>query len=307
MPSQKLLVMVVGPTAVGKTALSIELAKHFQTEIISADSRQFFRELNIGTAKPSEKELSTVKHYFIDTLSVKEHYNAGKYEKEASVLIEQLFHQHNILVMVGGSGLYINAVCDGFDNIPEIDKSVQKKITELYKREGLPALQEQLRNLDSDYFNGTDLNNPQRIIRALTVCISSGLPYSSFLKGARKSRDYSIVKLGLSMKREQLYDHINTRVDKMMEAGLLNEVEALLPYKQLNALQTVGYKELFSYLDHQYGLERAIALIKQHTRNFAKRQLTWFKKDKSIHWFEPGKSKDIITLMNEKSAWIQTC
>ncbi|MBI2269761.1 MAG: tRNA (adenosine(37)-N6)-dimethylallyltransferase MiaA [Bacteroidetes bacterium] len=294
MHQKKFLLVIAGPTAIGKTSLAIRLAKLFQTEIISADSRQFFREMNIGTAKPSDKELAEIKHHFINTISVTDDYDAGQYEHQASELINELFKKHALVILAGGSGMYINAVCNGFDDIPEVNENIREPLNTTYKKEGIIPLQEQLSKLDPGYYNTIDLNNPQRLIRALEICLSTGLPYSSFRKGKGKPRDYSIIKIGLNTDREQLYKRINQRVDEMIEAGLIDEVKNLTKYKHLNALQTVGYKELFNHLDGEQSLEKAIEQIKQNTRNFAKRQLTWFRKDGSIKWFEPADTNAII-------------
>ncbi len=297
---KKNLVVIVGPTAIGKTTLSIQLAMLFNAEIISADSRQFFREMNIGTAKPTADELSTIQHHFINTVSVIDDYDAGKYEQEADTLINDLFKTHNTLFLVGGSGMYVNALCNGFDDLPPIEEGVREEVLDTYKREGLPFLQAQLKKLDPEYFQKVDLKNPQRLMRALEICISTRLPYSSFRKGKNKTRNYTLIKIGLNTNREQLYKQIDERVDKMMEAGLLTEVKKLIPYKTLNALQTVGYKELFDYLDDKHSLEKAVELIKQNSRNFAKRQLTWFKKDTTIKWFEPIEMEAIISYVREQ-------
>ena len=286
--SPKLLLVIVGPTAVGKTALAIKLAKKYHTEIISADSRQFFREMSIGTAKPSIDELNKVTHHFINNISITEEYNAGKFEAEALLCMDDLFKTHNVVIMVGGSGLYIDAVCNGFDAMPEIDEEVRKELNTLYAEKGITALQDQLLQLDPDHYNNVDLNNPQRIIRALEVCKSTGQAYSKFRKGEKKQRPFKIVKIGLNIDRELLYDRINKRVDSMMQAGLLDEVKKLLPHQHLNALQTVGYSELFEHLQGKTDLKTAIEKIKQNTRRFAKRQLTWFKRDAEIKWIEPN-------------------
>jgi tRNA dimethylallyltransferase len=285
--SPKLLVVIVGPTAVGKTALAVQVARHFRTEIISADSRQFFREMNIGTAKPGQEERNQVVHHFIDTLSVSDEYDAGKFEQEANTLISKLFIKHQVVILSGGSGMYIDAVCKGFDDLPEVRTGVREQVNSLFDTIGIRALQEQLLLLDPAYYQLADRDNPKRLSRALEICISSGKPYSSFLKGENKKKDFSILKIGLTMDRRLLYNRINERVDGMMDAGLLEEVTGLLPYRKLNALQTVGYKELFDYQDKLHSLDRAIELIKQNSRRFAKRQLTWFRKDPDTKWFEP--------------------
>lgn len=300
MHRKKFLLVIAGPTAIGKTSLAIRLAKLFQTEIISADSRQFFREMNIGTAKPSDKELAEIKHHFINTISVADNYDAGQYEHEASALLNELFKKYDLVIMAGGSGMYINAVCNGFDDIPEVNENIREQLNTTYKKEGIFPLQEQLSELDPEYYKTIDLNNPQRLIRALEICLSTGQPYSSFRTGKGKPRDYTIIKIGLNTDREQLYERINQRVDEMIEAGLIDEVKNLIKYKHLNALQTVGYKELFNHLDGEQSLQKAIEQIKQNTRNFAKRQLTWFKKDASIKWFEPGDVAEISEYVKHK-------
>lgn len=294
------LIVIAGPTAVGKTAVAIHLAKHFNTEIISADSRQFFKEMSIGTAKPNASELSEVKHHFIDSHSISQDYNVGKYETEAITLLEDLFSKNNVLVLIGGSGLYINAVCEGFDPLPEANEEIREKIDALLEKEGLEGLQKLLKELDPVYYDQVDLQNPQRMGRALEVCLSSGKPYSSLRSGKTKKRNFNILKIGLEMPRELLYERIDKRVDEMMKMGLLEEVKQLLPYKTKNALQTVGYKELFDHLEGNSDLGTAISLIKQHTRNFAKRQLTWFKRDKEIKWFNVGQEKEILLYLNDQ-------
>jgi tRNA dimethylallyltransferase len=299
----KYLIIVTGPTAVGKTSMAVELAKHFNTEVISADSRQFFRELSIGTAKPSEEERSGITHHFIDSHSIKEDYNVGKFENEAITLIEKLFSTKDVLIVAGGSGLYIDAICKGFDNLPEADPEIREKLKSILHKKGIAGLQELLKELDPDHYKTADLNNPQRLSRALEVCLSTRRPYSSMRKGKAKDRNFSTIKIGLNTSRDKLYERINERVDSMMENGLLEEVKSVKQYRAHNALQTVGYKELFEYLDGDISLERAIELIKQHTRNFAKRQLTWFNRDEEIEWFEPSDKKSIIAHINQKMAY----
>lgn len=298
MDSKKKLFVIIGPTAVGKTALSIQLAKAFDTEILSADSRQFFKEMSIGTAKPTATEMGNIKHHFIDSHSISEEYNVGKFETEAIQVLNTLFETKDYAILVGGSGLYIDAVCNGLDELPEASAETRQQLKSLYEEKGIIALQEQLKVLDLPYYNQVDLNNPQRLMRALEVCLSTGKTYSEQRAGKTKARNFTIIKIGLNTSREELYNRINTRVDEMMHLGLLDEVKSLLPYQNKNALQTVGYKELFDYLENKTSLEQAVALIKQHTRNFAKRQLTWFKRDEQIQWFEPNefeKTKQYIT------------
>lgn len=300
--SKKFLVVISGPTAIGKTAVAIEIAKHFKTEIISADSRQFFKEMSIGTAKPSKAELKKVKHHFIDTHSVKDDLDAGKFEVEAIKKIEKLFEKKDLVLMAGGSGMYVDAVTKGFDPLPEVSELLREELNATYKEKGIEVLQKLLFELDPKHFYVIDLNNPHRLIRALEICIGTGQPYSSFRKGEGKKRDFSIIKIGLNTDREKLYERINKRVDKMMKAGLLDEVKKLKKYRDLNALVTVGYKELFDHLDGNTDLKTAVDKIKQNSRNFAKRQLTWFKKDKETVWFEPKDVKKIIAYIKEQCA-----
>jgi tRNA dimethylallyltransferase len=296
----KYLIVVAGPTAIGKTALGVFLAKEFKTDVISADSRQFFKEMSIGTAKPSPAEMQGITHHFIDSHSVSEPYNVGKFENESIGLLSHLFLEKNVVIMVGGSGLYIDAVCKGFDELPESDESAREMIGELLEKEGIEALQNKLKELDPEYYNQVDLSNPQRLSRALEVCISSGIPYSKLREGKVKERDFNIIKIGLNTSREQLYQRINLRVDQMMKYGLLEEVKSLLKYRSANALQTVGYKELFEHLDGKTDLQTATEQIKQNTRRFAKRQLTWLRRDPEIKWFEPDDKDKILEVIKEQ-------
>ena len=300
--NSKFLIVLVGPTAAGKTALSIELAKKFNTEILSADSRQVFKEISIGTAKPTADEMQGIPHHFIGSHSINENFNAGKFEQEAISLITSLFKKHNVLIMVGGSGLYIDAVCKGFDELPETDEDTRKKLNETFKTQGLEALQKLLKKYDPDYYEKVDLKNPHRIIRALEVSTASGKPYSSFRKSSPDKRNFKIIKIGLDMDRDLLYKKIDSRVEEMMKKGFLDEVKKILPYTLSpipNSLNTVGYKELIGHLKGEYNLKEAIDLIKKNTRNFAKRQLTWFRKDKEIKWFGPEQEKEIIRYIIE--------
>lgn len=280
------LISIVGPTAIGKTALSIKLAQYFKTEIISADSRQFFKEMQIGTAAPTPQELSQVKHHFIHHKSIEDTYNVGAFEREAIERLDTLFKTHQIVIMVGGSGLYVDAVTKGLDHFPEVDKTIRKSLNEQLKTEGLKSLQNQLKELDNVSYNTIDLDNPHRVIRALEICLGTGQPYSSFLNKDKVKRNFKIVSIGLKTDRETIYSRINQRVDIMIKDGLMDEVKALLPKQDLNALKTVGYKELFNYFNNEWNLEFAISEIKKNTRRFAKRQLTWYKKDESILWFD---------------------
>lgn len=300
MNHQKFLVVILGPTGIGKTTLAIEVAKYFETEIISADSRQFFNELSIGTAKPRDEELKQIKHYFINSLSIKDDYNVGKFETDVIHLLENLFQKKNCAIMVGGSGLYVDAVCKGLDELPEADEEIRNQLTELYKTKGISTLCEMLKELDPEHYKKADMANPHRMIRALEVCLLTGKPYSILRKGKQVKRNFSVVKIGLNTDREKLYERINQRVDEMMSAGLLNEVKTLLKFRDKNALLTVGYKELFGYLDGKMDLNSTVELIKKNTRNFAKRQLTWFRRDKEIKWFEPHQADEIFAYINEQ-------
>ncbi|MCH2196709.1 tRNA (adenosine(37)-N6)-dimethylallyltransferase MiaA [Kordia sp.] len=280
------LISVVGATAIGKTVLSIKLAQHFKAEIISCDSRQFFKEMNIGTAVPSTEELNAAKHHFIQHISIFDSYNVGQFEKDAIAKLDELFEKHNIVIMVGGSGLYVDAVVKGLDDFPRVAPEIRENLNEQLENHGIASLQEKLKQLDPVYYERVALENPHRLIRALEICIGSGKPYSSFLKDKTASRNFKTIKVGLMADREIMYDRINRRVDIMMDAGLLDEAKALHPHKSLNALQTVGYRELFEYMDGNYTLEFAISEIKKNTRRFAKRQGTWFKKDENTLWFD---------------------
>ncbi len=293
----KYLIVIVGPTAIGKTALGIEVAKRYKAEIISADSRQFFKEMNIGTAKPSQKELAEAKHHFVDFISVKEKYTAGQFEKDAIEKLEELFKTNNIAIMVGGSGLYVDAVCKGIDEIPS-NENIRTQLNKELSENSLAPLQEELKQVDPEIWKPINQKNPQRIIRALEVYRTSGMPYSSFRKQQPKKRDFNIIKIGLNTERAIVYEKINRRVDIMLENGLIEEVKSLIPFKNLNALNTVGYKEYFKYFDKELSLDEATELLKKNTRNFAKRQLTWFRKDKATHWFEPTDSEEISNYLN---------
>ncbi|WP_045474897.1 tRNA (adenosine(37)-N6)-dimethylallyltransferase MiaA [Winogradskyella sp. PG-2] len=280
------LISIVGPTAIGKTALSIKLAQRFNAEIISADSRQFYKEMNIGTAVPSLEELNYVKHHFIQHKSIESNYNVGDFERDAIIKIEELHQKNPFAIMVGGSGLYVKAVTKGLDYFPEVDDKVRTKLNLKFETEGIESLQEQLKLLDLKAYNTIAIDNPQRLIRALEICIGTNKPYSSYLTNSSKNRAFKSISIGLNAERSVIYERINQRVDLMIENGLLKEVEALLPYKHLNALNTVGYKELFQYFEGHCTLEFAISEIKKNTRHFAKRQLTWFRKDDAIIWFD---------------------
>lgn len=300
MALNKTLIVVVGPTGIGKTALAIEIARQFHIEIISADSRQFFKEMEIGTAKPSAEELAAATHHFINSHSIENLFSTGDFEIQAINLIELLFKKYDILVMVGGSGLYIDAVCKGLDDLPDIDLNVREKLNQQLADEGLEAIKKQLSEYDPEYYQKVDQANPQRMIRGLEFYLSTGTKLSAQLTNRKKTRSFNILKIGLNMDRTELYKRINQRVDKMMEAGLFNEVKSLQNYRKYNALNTVGYSELFSHLDGESTLQEAVDRIKQNTRRFAKRQLTWFRRDDSIAWFEPGQGDAVINYINKK-------
>ncbi len=291
----KYLISIIGPTAIGKTALSIKLAQHFNTEIISADSRQFFKEMQIGTAAPTKEELTQAKHHFIHHKSIKNNYNVGAFEKDALQCLNTLFKTKNIVIMVGGSGLYVDAISKGLDYFPDIDKSIREDLNKKFEELGISVLQKQLKLLDTKAYNSIAIDNPHRVIRALEICLGSGKPYSSFLNQGKANRNFKTITVGLTAERDIIYNRINQRVDIMMQQGLLNEVKTLLPFQSLNALNTVGYKELFNYFNGEWTLDFAVAEIKKNTRRFAKRQLTWFKKNESTLWFDYKTSaKEII-------------
>ena len=277
---------MVGPTAIGKTELAIRLAEHFDTEILSSDSRQFFKEMRIGTAVPSEEELNRVKHHFIQSRSIFEHYSVGAFEKDALSLLEEKFKTHDVMLMVGGSGLYVDAVLNGLDEFPKIDPSVRQRLIAELNEKGLTHLQNKLKSIDPEAFQRIDIQNGQRVIRALEISEGTGRPFSSFWLNTKKKRDFEAIKIGLQAQRELVYDRINRRVDAMMEQGLLEEARGLYPNRELNALQTVGYKELFAFFEGLLTLQEAVSEIKKNTRRFAKRQGTWFRRDNEITWFE---------------------
>jgi tRNA dimethylallyltransferase len=295
------LIVIAGPTASGKTAMAIELAKHYKTVIVSADSRQFYREMSIGTAKPTDAELAAAQHYFINSHSITETLSAGDYEKQSLYLIDELFKTNDKVILVGGSGLFIRAVTEGFDEFPDAKPGIREKLNDELIEKGLSWLQEKLKLADPLYYEQVDLDNPQRVIRALEVFESTGKPYSSYRKSAVNRRPFNIIKFGLNLPREVLYQRINQRVDDMVKQGLVEEVRTLLPYRHLNALNTVGYSELFDYFDGKTDLNTALDLIKQNTRRFAKRQLTWFRKDGDIIWVQADKKEsvaDMISIIN---------
>jgi len=283
---QKYLISIVGPTAIGKTALSIKLAQYYNTEIISCDSRQFFKEMTIGTAVPEPEEQAAAPHHFIQNKSVLEEYNVGRFELEAISKLDELYKKHDVVIMVGGSGLYVNAVINGLDDFPKVDPAIREELTQRLESEGIESLQIQLKELDPITYEKIAIDNPQRLSRALEICIGSGKPYSSFLNVKKNSRVFKTISIGITADRELMYGRINMRVDIMLENGLLEEVKTLLPHKDLNALNTVGYKELFNYLDNEWKLDFAVSEIKKNTRRFAKRQVTWFKRNKETTWFD---------------------
>ena len=282
----KILISVVGPTAIGKTKLAILLAQYYDTEIISADSRQFFKEMNIGTAVPTNEELNQAKHHFIQHKNISEPYSVGDFERDAIEKLSYLFKTNEVVIMVGGSGLYVNAVTDGLNSFPTIKADVREALNFELKEHGIEYLQQKLERLDPVYFNKVDIHNPQRVIRALEVTIGSGKPYSSFIDKPKAERGFRVITVGIKADRAIIYDRINQRVDLMLTAGLLEEAKEVLPYRNYNALQTVGYKELFNFFDDQWTLEFAISEIKKNTRRFAKRQLTWFLKNENTIWFD---------------------
>jgi tRNA dimethylallyltransferase len=305
----KYLITIVGPTAIGKTALSIALAQHFKCEIISCDSRQFFKEMTIGTAVPSEEELKSAKHHFIQNKSIFENYTVGDYEKEALLKLEELFKKDDFVILIGGSGLYVDAILKGFDEFPEINPEIRSEVNSNYEKLGINYLQEQLKVLDPEYFdkmtleNPQTLQNPQRMMRFLEVCIGTGKPYSSFLNQKKNNRNFTPVLIGLDAERPIIYNRINQRVDIMINTGLLDEAKALYANKELNALQTVGYRELFSYFANEFSLLFAIEEIKKNTRRFSKRQLTWFKRNENTKWFDYATEKsEIVKYIETKIA-----
>ncbi|MEN8227268.1 MAG: tRNA (adenosine(37)-N6)-dimethylallyltransferase MiaA [Bacteroidota bacterium] len=296
----KTLVVLAGPTAVGKTVCGIEIASHFKTEIISADSRQIYRETTIGTAVPSPEELALVHHHFIQTISLTETYNASIYEHQVLDRLSQLFEKHDLVLMVGGSGLYIDAVCRGIDDLPSIDPAVRNNLLKRFEEEGLETLTRELLKLDPVSYHRVDLRNHMRVLKALEVSIQTGKPYSSFLSATRKERSFRILRVALNMDREILYNRINLRVDKMMESGLLSEVEQLQHLRSYRAMKSVGYRELFKYLDGELLLEEAVDLIKRNSRKFARKQLTWFRKEDRYQWYSPDNTQQIIHWIEEQ-------
>jgi tRNA dimethylallyltransferase len=294
------LIALVGPTAVGKTAAGVALAQQLKTVILSADSRQFYREMHVGTAKPTADEQAGIPHYFIDSHSINNPFSAGDYEREALQLLQQLFPSYPHILLVGGSGLFVDALCRGLDDLPQPAPGVREYWNQFFQEKGIAALQNRLQEVDPVYFQQVDIANPQRIIRALEVYESTGVPFSTYRKNQVDARPFSTLKLGLTLPREELYDRINRRVLQMMDGGLLQEVEKLMPYRHLPACQTVGYAELFAYLEGKTSLDEAIAKIQQNTRRYAKRQMTWFKKDLNTRWFHPEDREGMLQYLREK-------
>ena len=300
MSGRKRLIVIVGATGSGKTDLSIAVAEHFAAPIISTDSRQFYRGMAIGTAQPSREQMARVEHHLVDCLDVTEDFNCGAYERVALERLAELFQKHDTVVAVGGSGLYIKALCEGMDDLPDAEPALREELLKRLETEGLESLVEQLRELDEVYYNEVDKCNPQRVLRAVEVCLTTGQPYSSLRKGGSKQRDFEIVKVGIDYPREELYERINLRVDIMMEAGLEAEARAMLPQRHLNALQTVGFSELFDYFDGTIKKEEAVELIKRNSRRYAKRQMTWFRRDKDIQWFTKPKPEEVIAYLESR-------
>ncbi|HUX58268.1 MAG TPA: tRNA (adenosine(37)-N6)-dimethylallyltransferase MiaA [Bacteroidales bacterium] len=295
----KILIVLLGPTGVGKTDISIDLAIRFNSEIISADSRQFFIEMRIGTAVPSIDQLTKIKHHFIRFLSVEDYYSASLFERDVIELLPRLFSKKSIVLMTGGSGMYIDAVCNGIDDIPDVDPAARERYITRYREEGISGLREALKILDPEHYTKVDLNNPKRIMRALEICDTAGRPYSSFLIKKKRERDFTIIKIGLERTRSELYYRINSRVDMMVEMGLEEEARNLLNFRNMNALNSVGYREFFEFFDGKISKDKAIELIKRNSRRYAKRQITWWGKDKEIKWFHPDSAPEIIEYIGE--------
>ncbi|WP_308764144.1 tRNA (adenosine(37)-N6)-dimethylallyltransferase MiaA [uncultured Bacteroides sp.] len=296
----KNLLVIIGPTGVGKTELSLRIAENFGTEIVSADSRQLYANLKIGTAAPTPEELQRVPHHFIGTLQLTDYYSAAQYEEDALKLLDHLFQTKDVVILTGGSMMYVDAVCKGIDDIPTVDEETRKTLLERYEKEGLEQLCAELKLLDPDYYKIVDLKNHKRVIHALEICYMTGKTYTSFRTQEKKTRPFRMIKIGLTRDREELYARINQRVDIMMEQGLLDEVKQVYPYRQLNSLNTVGYKELFNYLDGEWALPFAIDKIKQNSRIYSRKQMTWFKRDEEICWFHPNQEEDILTYIKQK-------
>jgi len=291
----KTLVVLVGPTGIGKTKTSIDIANHFKTEIISADSRQIFKELKIGTAAPTSDELNAAKHHNIGTHSIHDYYSAWEFEQDALKMADTLFKHNNLIVLTGGSMMYIDAVCKGIDELPTIDPDLRNQLKSQYEEEGIENIRRQLKQLDPIFYNQVDLQNHKRVIHAVEICLMTGKPYSELRTNSIKQRPFKMIKIGLELEREVIYDRINKRVDLMIEQGLVDEAKQHYPHKKLNSLNTVGYKELFDHFDGEYNIEKAIELIKRNSRRYAKKQMTWFKKDEETKWFSPFEISKIIT------------
>ena len=299
MSSDKTLIVITGPTAVGKTALCLDIAQHFGIPIINADSRQIYKELKIGTASPTNEQLSKVKHYFVGSLSLNDYYSASLFEQQALEILEREFSTSNYALMAGGSMMYIDAVCNGIDDIPTVDDNTREALKARLSSEGLEILVQELKELDPEYYEIVDKQNPRRVVHGLEICLMTGKTYTSFRKREKKQRPFSIVKIGLNREREELYNRINQRVDQMMAEGLLDEAKNLYPMRHMNALNTVGYKEMFAYLDGTWTLEEAVERIKGNTRRYARKQLTWYKKDEQIKWFHPDDKEKIISYISQ--------
>ncbi|MEZ7913361.1 tRNA (adenosine(37)-N6)-dimethylallyltransferase MiaA [Macellibacteroides fermentans] len=294
------LIVLLGPTGVGKTELSLRVASHVGSPIISADSRQLYKELVIGTAAPTAEQLARIKHYFVGTLSLTDYYNASQFEEEVLLCLENLFQSTSNVVMTGGSMMYIDAVCNGIDELPTVSQEIRTNLMKRFEVEGLDPIQEDLKRLDPQHYNEVDLNNYKRVIHALEICLMTGRPYSELRTNTKKTRPFRIIKIGLTRDREELCDRINARVDQMMRDGLLEEARHVYPYKHLNSLNTVGYKEMFNYLDGEWPLDFAIEKIKRNSRVYARKQMTWFKRDKEINWFHPDNIEGILTFLDEQ-------
>jgi tRNA dimethylallyltransferase len=298
----KTLIIIAGPTAVGKTDLCVELAQMLHTEVLSADSRQFYRELNIGTAKPTLEEMKGITHHFVNSHAIDEYFSVGDFERDCLQKLEQIFLKNNIAILTGGSGMFIKAITDGLDNMPEADLKLRESLMQKLKNEGLAPLQKQLEFLDPQYYSEVDVNNSQRVVRALEVCISSGMPFSSFRGKTKIERPFTILKICLNRDRDILYKRIDQRMDQMLADGLIEEAKYLLPYRHHYALQTVGYKEVFEYLDGAYGYDEMVRLLKRNSRRYAKRQITWFKNQDDFAWFEAENRRDVFEFIEGQIA-----
>ena len=299
MSSAKTLIVITGPTAVGKTALCLDIAQHFGIPIINADSRQIYKELKIGTASPTDEQLAKVKHYFVGSLSLNDYYSASLFEQQTLEILEREFAKSDYALIAGGSMMYIDAVCNGIDYIPTVDDATRETLKARLANEGLEPLVEELKQLDPEYYEIVDKQNPRRVVHGLEICLMTGKTYTSFRKREKKQRPFRIIKIGLNRDREELYDRINQRVDQMMDEGLLDEARNLYPMRHMNALNTVGYKELFAYLDGTWTLEEAVERIKGNTRRYARKQLTWYKKDEQIRWFHPDEKENILSYISQ--------